>query len=389
MTNLRLMEWILTLKQGGSQQLLLYKARILKELGCTIHVVALEDGAVRQQLEAEDIPVTLIQPKRYSVAIFPLFLSELRRIQAEVKGLIELHNINILQTHLLSVYDFVTPYLRQSIPDLKGLLWTFHNTHFEITEHDRFGIKVPVYRRLYRLFAPSVDSIIAVSDDVNQSIQNQFGFSSDKVVTIENAIPVNDFQVEGQRDALCQELNIPKEATLLLTVGRLTEQKGHRYLLEALAQVQQQRDDVVLLMVGEGEQAAFLKQQAKGLNVHFLWQRGDVPNLMASVDIFVLPSLWEGLPQVLLEAMASRLPIVASDIAGVSPLIDDGDNGRLVPAGNAQMLADALLQLIQESKYAQQLGESAYATVRTKYDMVRLGNDYLHLYTTLLNQASD
>jgi glycosyltransferase involved in cell wall biosynthesis len=413
------MELILTLEQGGAQTLLLEKLRYLQQQGCFVMVCAFEDGPTRPQFEAVGIPVHLIQPSRWSVVALPLFLLELSRIRRHLIDLLNRHQIDIIQSHLLSRYDFLLPGLRRAVKRLRLVIWTFHNTTFEIRQQDHLverrkqnervvgaqyiaplrktislcnhlsiRLKMPVYRWLYRHFSRRVDAIVMVAPAVKTAMLKEFAFDERIVHVIENAISLETYSPTGDSTALRTALGIPPEAKLLLTAGRLTEQKGQRYLLEAFAQVLVAHPDVYLCIAGEGALLDDLKRLAENLKiegrVRFLGVRQDIPALLALADIFLLPSLWEGLPQALLEAMAAAKPIIATRIPGVAGLIEDQHNGRLVPPATVNELSQAISDCLESPEACQQMGMRARETVRQKHDIVRLGQAYLHLYDRLL-----
>ncbi len=392
MTQIRLMELILTLEQGGAQQQVLNKLIFLQEVGCFSIVVAFYDGSMRSQFEARGIPVIILPPKRYTILALPLFLMELGHIQNLLRELLILHHINILQTHLLSIYDFIAPRLRKMLPELQGLIWTFHNTQLGLQAYDRLRIKARGYQWLYPRFSKDVDRIIAVSPAVKSAIQHEFDFPVNKITTINNAIRVVDYQGSSQRDDLCKMLMIPPSSTILITVGRLSKQKGQAYLIDALKQVLARQSDVYLCLVGEGEDLIALHAQVTDLgigdNVRFLGLRLDIPDLLSSCDIFILPSLWEGLSLAMLEAMASKIPIVATTIAGIKQVLTDGITGRLVPPRDSSALALAIEDIITDPIQGQSFADHAYQLVQAEYDISRLGTDYLNLYQQLIRHPN-
>ncbi len=387
MTMPRLMDVILTLERGGAQTLLLEKLRYLQAKGCFVVVCAFYDGAMRPAFEAAGIPVHVITPKRFSVILLPLFLLDLYRIQHELAQWLNHYEIDILQTHLLSVYDFISPGLRKRVDTLKVIMWTFHNTVFEIRRYDRYGVKTAIYRWLYPRIARDVDAIIAVAQGVKEAIQTDFGFDAKQITVIENAIPVARFQQAGNRAAFCAEHRIPEFAHIVLTIGRLTEQKGHAYLLDAVAQLLKTTPNIYLCLVGEGEAEAELKARAIFLGIHehvrFLGAHNDAARFLGCCDVFVLASLWEGLSQALLEAMAAQKPIVATAVSGTTQLIEDGVGGRVVAPRDAEALCQAISDVLANPHLAAGYGQSAYRVVRDDYDISRLGADYLALYHKL------
>jgi glycosyltransferase involved in cell wall biosynthesis len=158
---------------------------------------------------------------------------------------------------------------------------------------------------------------------------------------------------------------------VLGVVGRLEEQKGHRFLLAALPELSQKIPDLSVLLVGEGRESGALKGQSEELQVshmvRFLGTRRDLPRLFRAMDLFVHPSLWEGLPLTLLMAMGARLPVVGTRVSGVTEVIADGENGRLVPPGDPQALAGAILELYRRPELRSHLSEAAHKTVAAGY----------------------
>lgn len=175
-----------------------------------------------------------------------------------------------------------------------------------------------------------------------------------RAVRIFNAIPLERFaNVQVDISEKKRRLGIPPDAPVVGTVGRLTEQKGYRYLVEAAAEVLKILPQTFFLIVGDGHLVDELKDQAGQLgiasNVIFTGARTDIEELLLCMDLFVSSSLWEGLPTVILEAMACNLPVIATDIPGTNELIHDGVNGKLVPPENTCALSDAILEIIGSS----------------------------------------
>ncbi len=144
------------------------------------------------------------------------------------------------------------------------------------------------------------------------------------------------------------------------------------------------------LFVGDGELKAELQAQVQSLNlsgnVHFLGNRSDVPALLAASDFFVLPSLWEGLPMALLEAMAAGKPVVATAVSGTKLVMIPNETGLVVPPGDAQKLAEAILQLVSDPVRAKAMGIAARQQVAKEFSAQKQADDHLALYRRLLNE---
>ena len=186
-------------------------------------------------------------------------------------------------------------------------------------------------------------------------------------------------------------LGIPEDARVAGTIARLTEQKGHRYLFEALAS-QRSLADVHLLVVGGGEQRDALVNdvEQKGLSarVHFLGPRRDLGNLLAAMDLFVLASLWEGLPLSMVLAMGAGVPIVATRVAGIPEVVADGRTGLLVPPRDANALGLALARLLGDPDLHRRFGDEARAAVLPRFGVDRYVESVASLYDRLLLQES-
>ena len=164
----------------------------------------------------------------------------------------------------------------------------------------------------------------------------------------------------------------PRSGARLIFVGRLAAVKGLRVLIEAFAQARQTRPDLHLTLVGDGDDRAMLERLAAPLGdaVHFAGYLSQeaVAAALAEADAFVLPSFAEGLPVVLMEALAARCPVIATQVAGVSELVEDGVNGFIVPPGDSETLADRIGRLADDPDLRVRMGRAGCATVRAAFD---------------------
>jgi glycosyltransferase involved in cell wall biosynthesis len=174
----------------------------------------------------------------------------------------------------------------------------------------------------------------------------------------------------------------------VLTVGRLDPQKGHRHLLVAATEV----PDAVFVLAGEGTERQALEELADRLNVadrvRFLGDRSDVADLLAACDVFVLPSLYEGLPISLLEAMAAERPAIATAIGGVDEVVRDGDSGLLVPPAQPGELAAALRRLLADEQLRARLAAAGHSLVTSEFSAPDMVRRVVELYELLSQPAS-
>jgi glycosyltransferase involved in cell wall biosynthesis len=199
-------------------------------------------------------------------------------------------------------------------------------------------------------------------------------FHPKRVRIIANGVAITP-EDPAVRARVRSEFRLGDEPVLLAT-SRLHPTKGHRDLLAAVAQLRQTSPRVRLLLVGDGVERPHLEEQARGLGlgdaVRFTGFRDDVTALLQAADLFVLPSLREGMPNAALEAMAAGLPIVACAVDGVPEAVADGETGLLVPPGSPDALADALGRLLADRARAERLGRAGRDRARERFALDRV-----------------
>lgn len=231
-------------------------------------------------------------------------------------------------------------------------------------QHDIYG---QAARHLQRLS----DAVVVVSHD-GRSRLIETGYPPDQISVVPPGRNLEAFtRVRERLVEPAQIEGVPPSARVALTVGRLTPIKGLDYLLTAWQVVASAVPDVTLVIVGNGEREAELKTQAAALGlagrVVFAGFRTDVPALLARADLFVLSSLWEGLPMAVIEAMAAGRPVVATAVGGVPEVVETGITGLLTPPQDAATLAASLIRLLGDHTLSSALASAAAAHVQTHY----------------------
>jgi glycosyltransferase involved in cell wall biosynthesis len=236
------------------------------------------------------------------------------------------------------------------------------------------------------------DRVISVSDEARRYHIKISNSSPEKVVMMYNGIdlgPYRHIDRAQARSAVRNELGIPDTADLLTTVAVLREPKGIQYMIRALPAILAFFPDVYYLIVGHGAYHDALVSEVKnaGMQEHVIFTgvRRDIPQILSASDVFVLPTLTEALPTVLAEAMASRLPIIASAVGGIPEMIIDGENGNLVTAGNLHELAEACKRLLADPAWRVRMGESGWKTVDQKFNITEQVRQLEALYLDLIN----
>jgi glycosyltransferase involved in cell wall biosynthesis len=239
----------------------------------------------------------------------------------------------------------------------------------------------------HRVSTACVDRYIAVSHQIARSLHERFGVPEAKMQVIHNGIP----RLELTSDvgpAFRATLGAVSGQQIVLNLARLDTQKGQRFLLEAAAQ----RPEPLYLIAGEGPLRADLQQQAQLLGlkdqVRFLGFRTDRSQLIGACDLFVLPSLDEGLPLALLEAMAAGKPVVACGVGGVGEVITHGVTGVLVPPADSRALAEAIGAVLSDRVLAERLGKAARERVETSFTCETMVHAVVGVYLKLLEAKS-
>jgi len=233
----------------------------------------------------------------------------------------------------------------------------------------------PSHLILERLTRGLVTMYVAVSEDVRRFVIRECRLRPEKVVTIPNG--VDFWKFEGQeRKSARERLGLSPDSFVALFIGRLDEQKGPEYLIRAWAQALPNLAKAILLVAGEGPQREKLETLAHNLGIsHSLRLVGfcdNVPLLFAASDIFILPSLWEGMPNVVLEAMAAGVPVIATSVEGSRELLLDGKAGVLVPPRDADSLAKAIVGIYNQPEKVRVLVRRAKKRVRENFTVERM-----------------
>ncbi|MFN0073629.1 MAG: glycosyltransferase family 4 protein [Chloroflexota bacterium] len=238
----------------------------------------------------------------------------------------------------------------------------------------------PVLGRLGAWSASKMDRIISISDAVTEFAQLHLGPNAAPIQRIYYGIDSTRYQRERRAQPGTHKIAI---------VARLAAQKGHHVLLDALRQVVLTIPDVQLLIIGHEDDLTISELQGYATQlkiadqVSFLGFRADIASLLADVDLFVLPSLWEGFGLVLIEAMALGLPVVASGVGPIPEIVVDGETGRLVPPGNASALATAIQQILQSPAEAHAMGRRGQARVEEAFSVRSMMREIEDLYEEL------
>ena len=266
-----------------------------------------------------------------------------------------------------------------------GILFTEHGRHFP---------DYPRRKRIVtnRLLLRRRDRVVAVGEAVRQAVIHNEGIPARRVEVVYNGVDLaaydsNRFDREGVR----RELGIRPDQVAVFQVARLDPLKDHLTAVGAMARLREQAPEVRLFLAGDGPERGAIEDRVRreGLegSVTFLGTRKDVPRLLSAADVLLLTSISEGIPLTLIEGMAARLPIVATDVGGVAEVVLPGRTGLLAPARDEAGLAAHLLRLAREPELRRELGRRGRERAEAQFSEERMLDAYAKVYEALLRNA--
>ena len=357
----------------GTENMLLQLSGSLRELSCNITAGVFENLhrpnlEVAEQIRRQGIPVEVIRCRGR------LDWDPVRRIRA----CIEARRIDVVHTHGYKANFYAYAAIR---PLGLPLVATCHNWP---------GKTIPLllYYWLDHIILKRFDRVAVVSNDVAQSLRRA-GIAPEKISLIENGIDVSTFK---GCEALCEQISKPPLTMRIAVVGRLAPEKGIQFFLRAAREVLLTHPDTEFLLVGDGPQRAELESLARRLQIEkqviFTGARSDMPRVYASMDVFVLPSLNEGMPLALLEAMAAGKAVVATRVGAIPNLITSEHTGLMIEPRDVPALRDSILRLMRDPELRRRLGRTAQNTVKERYSAEAMASSYYRMYRELVDNRA-
>jgi sugar transferase (PEP-CTERM/EpsH1 system associated) len=342
-------------------------------------VVALTDvsDTFRQRVRRDDVQyVALGKPPGHGYRVYPQLFRLCRRLRPA-----------IVHTRNLAALEAVVPAWAAGVPV------RIHGEHGrDVTDLDGTNRK---YQRVRRLYRPFVHHYVALSRDLEAYLLERVGVPPARVTHIYNGVDADRFRASpaGRAPLPGSPFNDPR-LFVIGTVGRLEAVKDQMNLARALtlvlAQAPQAAQRLRWIVVGDGPQRATIEQAVRAAGaesvVWFAGERSDVADVLRALDCFVLPSLAEGISNTLLEAMATALPVIATRVGANADLMDDGRAGQLVPRGDPQALAGAILAYLADPAAVRRDGAAGRQIVERRFSLERMIEAYGTLYGRLLTE---
>jgi glycosyltransferase involved in cell wall biosynthesis len=351
---------------GGAENMVVQLATALSGLGHEAIVATMREGWMTERARTAGLPVWIV-PQRpgLDLAWIARFGRRLRR-----------ERIDVLHTHEFAMNIFGgTAAVLARVPALS----TIHGKSW-IADRRR---RTLAYRVLRHAGVP----IVAVSEDLAGFLAERLGVPRDRLLLVHNGISVPDERAPDARSAARAELGIPAAGPLLVAVGNLYPVKDHATLLRAVSRMPNAR----VAIAGRGDEEENLRRLAVELDiterVHLLGLRDDVDRLLAAADLFVQPSLSEGLPLAILEAMGAGCPVVATRVGGMAEAVRDGETGLLVPPAEPVEMAAALTALLAQPERLATMGKAARARAEAEFSVGVMAERYAAIYASRLKRG--
>lgn len=361
---IKLMQITHDLAIGGLQQVVVNLCRHVDRERFDLSVLCLRNlGEFTAEIERMGIPVFLL-PQKKETDYLSFF---------KVAALLRRERIEVIHTH--NTQPFVDGTLGGLLAGVKTIVHTDHARAFPDKRR---------YMAAEWMMSHFACKVVGVSDDTTANLRKFEKISRKKLMTIVNGISGERNAVSIDREEKRRELGIAQNGPVIGLVARLSPEKGAGYLLRAMPSIAACIPEVSLVIAGGGEEEMQLREVSRrlgiGERVYFTGPRLDVPELLALFDLCVLPSLREGLPMVLCEAMAAGCPVLATRVGGIPAVITHGVNGSLVPPGKPEKIASEAVRLLENVSLLDLYRENGKRVFEKKYSAEFMAGQYERLY---------
>lgn len=344
----------------GGQRQSFYFAKELKRNGFTFHFVVQPGSPLHRKAKDAGLPV------------FPMRISGEADILSVVRLSMAMRRKKCRLVHCHDAHAAAVGFAAASMAKVPVRV---------ISRRVDFPLKKNLLSR--RKYRKDVDAIIAISESV-KGVLVKGGIDKKLIHVIPDGIDFAPYENKTSKDYLRQELSFAPDDFLVGIVASLSDDKGHKYLIKASKHLRENTPKIKIIIVGEGPLRLDLDKRVKEIQgedmVFFLGFREDIPQILNSLDVFVLSSDHEGLGSILMDAMACRLPIVATRVGGIPELVGHEHTGLLVPPQRPISLAKAILKMYNDREFANKLGQRGYEIVHRKYSSESMAMKAIDLY---------
>lgn len=321
-----------------------------------------KEGPLRVRL-SNDIKLFNLNQKEGLHPLLPLRLAKI--IQQE--------NVQIVHTHNFgtAIYGIIGGRLARVPVIIHG-------------EHGMIAQEKPRRRIIAKYLYKKADAIISVSEDLKKILVNNIGIKSENIETILNGVDIGRFSVNSDLSKVREELGILPTDLVVGTVGRMVPIKNQASLIRSFSEVLKHIPGAKLLLIGDGPLRSKLEEIALSIvaksSIVFAGQRDDVDKVLKIMHIFVLPSLSEGMSNVILEAMAAGLPVIASNVGDNNKLVKNNDTGKILDSLDIQDISNAIIDLLSNKEKAKKMGARGKEYVVQHYSLDKMVKEYEEMY---------
>ena len=358
---------------GGSQEHTRILSKGLRDKGHDVTVIC-RPGPIVEFYQKEGFRVIPMELRKKIVSIYKLY----RFIRNEKPELVHTHN------QAADIAGCIAAKMAKVPVIVSTLHISTNRDEFEPREENFTGW---FYKFLLRKIP---HKIITVSETIRVNTLKELEVSNDRVLTILNASDLEKLKVKIDIVEKKRELGILNDSSVIGSVGNLTMRKGYKYFLEAAKKIISEIPKTTFLIIGKGNLRSTLEKMAEEMNIRkniiFAGYRKDIPELLCVMDIFVLPSLREGLPRSVIEASFLGKAVVGTRVDGVPEIVKNNETGILVPPKDANSLSEAILYLMKNPNKAKVMGENGKNLVKEKFNAVRMVNETEDLFLELIER---
>ena len=384
----RVLHIITRLIRGGADENTVHTVEGLKKHGYNVHLLIGGQSELDYANSVNGARVIVLPELVREIEPFKDMIALIKIIR-----LLRAQKYDIVHTH--TAKGGMLGRLAGKLCKIPVVVHTVHGTTFHDSLHP---LSEKIYRNLERLAAHATHTFVTVGDDLRDRYVAAGIASPDRFVTIRSGFDLHRFKISEEdiryRYRNCREsLGFSKDDIIIGTVSRLEPRKGHHFLLEAARTVVMRNPRAIFVITGDGNHSDFLHMQADALeisdNVRFLGHRSDIEDVICCFDIFVLTSLWEGLPRVLVQSAALGKPIVTFDVEGAREIVREGVNGFVVPLRDVDKLVQRIEYLVSDLARAQQMGRAGRSRVTSDWDVSVMTQKIIDLYQNLTDKSEN
>lgn len=380
----RCAQLIETLDVGGAENLAVRIANAMAAAGHASHLLVMSRAGALKAFVSPQVTLHELAVERMPIGRPTAFLGSLRSGLARLESVIGDQRIEVVQAHLPGANFWgLLLTMRRRV----AIVSTIHNNQeFRYGDVDN-SVRAFLRKRAYAQVVARGAATVAVSAEVRESLIRDLGLprrTAARIVAIPNGVVVPEPVPAAQRRAAREHFQLDQNAFVFLAAGRHCEQKNFADLVRAASRLDVKGRKWRLVIAGDGPDrpalAALVRELGLSDSVTLPGNVLELPRLMSAVDAFVMPSLWEGLPLVLLEAMAFGLPVVGTRIPGIADVVRDGREGLLVDAADPVQFAAAMSRLVQEPESCSSFGAAGRDLVSARFDFAKTVGSLSELY---------